>query len=737
MSNPFSDPNSTDVSDLVGLPNPDDGSISEAKPDEDVEIIRVAQQRFRLAEEAELDIRANALDDLNFRVGDQWPANVRQERERDGRPCLVINRLPQFCQQITNDQRQNRPAIKVHPVSDGANVETAKVIQGLIRHIEYISNAETAYDTAFESAVQSSFGYFRIATRYSRPDSFNQELVIKRIRNPMSVFFDPHSEEPDGSDAKWAFITDDISRDEYKLKYPNSKLASETDWTAIGNNQPGWVRGQGDTVRIAEYFYIEYRKEEIVLLKTGEIVRANEVENKVKIAAAHGVDAREVARRMADIPTVHWCKINAIEILERTTWPGMYIPVIPVYGAEVVVNGRKVLESLIRNAKDSQRMYNYWKSAQTETIALAPRTPFVAAEGQFEGYEYVWETANRKNHAFLPYKPTSVNGQLVPPPQRQQFEPAVQAITQAALLAADDLKATTGVYDSALGEQSVEASGIAIQRRTNQSLTSNFHFIDNLNRSMKHAGRILVDAIPRIYDTAQTARIIQEDGTEKLVRINESYKDEDGKELLYSLDVGKYDVTIGTGPSFATKRQEAATSMAEVTRAYPQLMGIIGDLMIKNMDWPGAEEMSSRLRKMLPPQLQEDGKNKQIPPMVQAQMNQMSEMINALTERLNQATKVIETKELELESKERIEMAKIKADIEMTLAKLGTQSSIALLESEIASINQRMQLLEVNEPIEAPDNFEPNAANGGNFAGIGHIGSGPTGGLPPGIPMGQ
>ena len=711
----------------------EDTSVQDALDDE---ILKTARERLNLAEEAEAEIRKLALDDLNFRVGNQWPDNIQQDRERDGRPCLVINRLPQFVQQVTNDQRQNRPSIKVHPVSDGADEETAKVIQGLIRHIEYNSNAEAAYDTAFESAATSSFGYFRIVTDFADPESFDQEIFIKRIRNPLSVFFDPYAQEPDGSDAQWGFIIDDISRDDYKAKYPDSKLAApEADWSGIGNNQPGWVKG--DSARVAEYFRIEKKEKRIHLLKTGAVVEDHDLIPHQMSAHAAGLDASLVSSRIAKVPVVHWLKINGIEILERTQWPGSYIPIIPVYGAEIFINGKRILESVIRNAKDAQRMYNYWKSSETETIALAPRTPFIVAEGQLEGYEKEWETANKRNYAFLYYKPTTIAGQQAPPPQRQNFEPGTQAITQAAMLAADDLKATTGIYDAALGAQSKDISGVAIQRRNSQTLTSNFHFTDNLTRSMKHAGKILVNLIPKIYDTARSARIVGDDGTQKIVRLNQPFKDETGKEQLYALDTGKYDVTVDTGPSFASKREEAVTAMAEMTRAYPQIMQVAGDLMVKNMDWPGAQDLADRLKMTLPPALQQDPKQKQIPPMVQAQMQQMQGMIKQLTDHLNEATKIIETKKMDLEHRERVEFAKIQADIEINLAKLGTQSSIALLEQEVGSINHRLKLIGMNQPIDASQDFDPQGADGGNYAGAGHVGSGPTGGTSPGIPMEQ
>lgn len=717
----------TDITDQVK------GAIVDESPDgaEDQnasdDILKEAISRLELAEEAETEIRRLALDDLKFRSGEQWPDNIRQDRDRDGRPCLVINRLPQFVQQITNDQRQNRPAIKVHPVGSGADTETAKIIQGLIRHIEYNSNAEVAYDTAFESAATGGFGYFRIITDFVAPDSFDQEILIKRIRNPFSVFFDPYAQEPDGSDATWAFIVDDLSRDEYQEKYPDSKLAApESDWSAIGNQTPTWVKS--DSCRVAEYFYKITREEKIFLLSTGDSATETELPARMQSAQAAGIQCHVVRSRLAKVPVIKWCKMNGVEILEQTEWPGAHIPIIPVYGGELFVDGKRILESVIRHAKDPQRMYNYWKSAETEAIALAPRAPFIGAEGQFEGHEEAWKTANRRNHAYLEYKPTTIAGQAVPAPQRQTFEPAVQAISQASALAADDMKATTGIYDAALGNQSNDISGLAIQRRNTQTQTSNFHFVDNLTRSLRHAGRIIVDLIPKIYDTARVARIIGDDGSQEMITLNSPTSDQSGKPALYDLSVGRYDVTVDTGPSFASKRQEAAASMISLSQNYPQIMGIAGDLFVKNMDWPGAQEIADRIKKTLPPELQGDGKQPQIPPQVQAQLQQMNALCQKLDQENSELTKIIETKSLELQHKERVELMKLQAQIEMKGAELGSKEDIALLSHQIESIKHRLSLLNMEQPIEAPDDFNPQQSDGGNYAGFGHVGSGPTGG---------
>lgn len=661
--------------------------------------IEEARSRFQIAEEAEHDLRRLALEDLEFRAGDQWPQREKANREADGRPCLVINRIPQFIQQVTNDQRQNRPSIKVHAVDNDADIETAKIYQGLIRHIEANSNADVAYDTAFDGAVTGGFGFLRVLTGYVSPTSFDQEILIKRIRNPFSVLLDPFHQEPDGSDANWAFVFEDISRDDYNAKYGESKLASTEGWDMLGNQAPAWMSSKG--CRVTEYFYKEFEERDICLLSTGDVVLKAELAQVLQIKEAQGTPAQVVKERRAQIPVIRWCKMNGIEVLEKTDWPGMYIPVIPVYGQELDINGKRVLEGIVRNAKDPARMYNFWKSAETEAIALAPRSPFIVADGQIEGFEDIWATANRRNHAYLPYKPTSSNGQLIGPPQRSAIEPAVQAITQAAMLAADDIKATTGIYDSALGGRSNETSGVAIQRRNVQAQTSNFHFIDNLTRSLKHTGRVLIDLIPKVYDTERTSRIIGEEGDHRIVTLNAPSED-NGKAVDYQLGVGKYDVTVDVGPSFATKRQEAAASMLEVTRAVPQLIPVAGDLIVKSMDWPGAQEIAERIKKTLDPKLVDDpkSKNQQVPPQIQAQMSQMSQMLEQVTSKLNQAEDELDKKRLEIESRERIEMKKLEVQLEIKRAELDAKDSLALLSAQISELEGRQRMLGGDRPIE-------------------------------------
>jgi hypothetical protein len=706
---------------------------TKVKSDKDEDVLHRARARFKLAEEAESACRKLALDDLKFSAGEQWSEQSMKMREAEKKPCLTINRIPQFIRQITNDQRQNRPAIKVSPVDNKADVETAKIYQGMIRHIEYSSDADIAYDTAFDSAVRCGFGYYRILTEYVDPYSFDQQIRIQRIKNRFSVYLDPGYQQPDGSDANWGFIFSDISKEDYDSQYPESKMCSTEAWEVEGLRRDGWI--QDGFVRVAEYFEKETREITLLQLNTGHVGEESELAQLIEMGA------EVVAKRKSTVPVIKWRLLNGTEILDERILPGSgkWIPIIPVLGDELDIEGKRELSGVVRHVKDSQRMYNYMASAEAEVIALTPKAPYIGMEGQFEGHEESWRTANQKNPAFLQYKgKTLANGQPAPPPQRNTYEPPVVAISQARMQAAEDMKATTGIYDAALGARSNENSGVAIQRRNQQAQTSNFHHVDNLSKSIRHGGRIIVDWIPDVYDAARAIRILGEDGTEEVVRINEEFKRK-GQMVNYQLGVGKYDVTVSTGPSYETKRQEAAAAMLEFVKANPQFAATCSDLIVNYMDFPGKEELAERIRKTMPPELVDDKADNQIPPQVQAQMQQMSQMIEALTGQLNEANEKISTKTIELESKERIEMAKIQSQIEIEMAKMGSQEGMFLLKQEVAEIQQRLQLLNYAQPLpdQGDGGGEPQDMNS-DFSGAGLEQTGlpeneqPTGGLAPG-----
>jgi hypothetical protein len=571
----------------------------------DDEIIRDAREAFELAADAEAENRRDALDDLRFaRLGEQWPAEIKRERDLDGRPCLTINRLPAFIRQVVNDARQNKPSIVVHPVDSQADPETAEVFNGLIRHIEQSSDAEVAYDTALDFAVTCGFGYFRINTRYASDDGFDQDLAIERVANPFSIYGDPDGTAADSSDWNSAFVVDTLPKAAFEARW---KGAQAVDWAAdsYGSLTGPWL--EGDRVMVAEHWRRETVQRSIVALSDGQVVEVAVYEKQKAMFDALGV--KVVGRpRSVGSHKVTQRILTGAEVLETVEWAGKFIPIVPVYGEELHVDGRRRLRSLVRDAKDPQRMFNYWRTTSTELVALAPKTPFIGRKGAFETDSAKWATANVQTHAYIEYDGPE-------PPMRQPFTGAPAGALQEALNASDDMKSIMGLYDASLGARSNETSGKAILMRQREGDVSTFHYIDNLNRAMRHAGRVLLDLIPKVYATPRVVRILGADGQAKAVPVNPPQGAQVGAaqapdptgqireiEKIYDLTVGKYDLTVSSGPSFTTRREEAANQMIELIRAYPAAAPVIGDLLAKNLDWPGADEVAKRLQAMLPPQ---------------------------------------------------------------------------------------------------------------------------------------
>lgn len=697
-------------------------------------VIERAKKRFELCEDYWHNIYKEAEDDIKFCAGDQWPEGIKRRRDAESRPCLTINKTNISVKQVTNDQRQNRPAIKCTPIDDRADIETAKVRQGIIRYIERHSGADAVYDTAFDTAAKGGIGFWRLVTEYSDPLSFDQDILLKRVPNFRSIYLDPSFQEPDGSDANYGFAHTKISRDKFKAEYPNAELSKDDEWGALSDIDGEWVNK--DECKLIEYYEKEFKEKELFLLSDGSSLLKEELEEILESLGALPPGVEVIQSRKTLWPEVKWYKIAGNEILDETEIPGGFIPIVVCLGEELFIDGKRTLFGIVRHAKDPQRMYNYWASSETETIAQAPKAPWIVAEGQIEGYEHDWETANIKSHSVLQYKPIDLNGQAVAPPQRNVYEPPVQAITNARMLSADDLKASMGIHDASLGARSNETSGIAIQRRNAQAQTANFHLIDNLTRSIRHTGRIINSWIPTYFDGPRVSLIIGEEGDEEVIKLNQEFKHK-GQMVTYRMDVGKYDIDVETGPSFATKRQEAAASMLDLTKSYPNLFPIIGDLMVRALDIPNAQEMAERLKRVAPQGVIEDKNQKPIPPEVQVKLQQMSQMIEQLTEQLNLKSEQINQKTLELESKERIENQKLQTQLQIELAKLGHKDAHLLMKAEIEDIQTRLNLLSINQPIENEQPFENEMAFGGQEAApVMPQEQQPTGGLPPGNNMG-
>lgn len=639
----------------------------------DKKILAEAKKRFELCQDAEKKGRELALEDLKFRAGEQWPQAIKDQRAAEGKPCLTINVLPARERQILNPQRQNRSAIKVSPVDDKADPETAEVIQGIIRHIEYDSNADVAYDTAFASAVRIGFGYIQLMTEYESPDSFDQVIKIQRVRNPFTVYIDPTCQEVDCSDAEFAFVVDTLTKEEFKREYPDSDLASMDDWRSVGDATPEWLSESG--VRICQYIYKDTEKDTLLRIRNA----AGE-ERTVYKSALPDDDLPEgvtvVNERATEVTTVRMCKHSAIEVLEKADWPGKWIPIVKVQGDELDVDGKVVQEGMIRHAKDAVRMSNYMASAQVEAIGLAPKAPWVVAAGQIEDYPE-WKTSNTANHSALRYKPISVEGTMVPAPHREIAEPAVAAIAQARMLFNDDLKAVQGIYDAQLGQRSNESSGRAIDSRKVQGEVANFHFIDNLGRARKFLGLQIVDVFQKVYTGPRVLRMIGEDDTQETVKINQKFM-QGGIEKIFDTTVGKYDVTISSGPSFETRRQEAAETMLELRKANPNAPPIYDDLIFQNMDFPGHEEMAARAKKALPPGLADDDQSdpKVVAQQAQAKLQAVLQQHQQLTQALGQANDIIKTKQIEAQG--RTDIAHLQEVSKQAIVKMQEATKLAV-----------------------------------------------------------
>lgn len=560
----------------------------------DEDILSEASRRFKLGTEAWRKNREMGTEDLEFLIGDQWPEDVRQQRA--GRPCLTINKLPATVDKVIGDARQNKMSIKIRPIDDNQDPKRAEVMAGLIRDIER-AGADVAYQTALEGAISCAQGYFRVVTQYNSEDTFDQDIRIKRILNPMSVTIDPNAEAADGSDARWAFITEMVPRSEFEEKYPDLTVGdfdAETDdaWS-------DWFDRE-DHVRIGEYWRLVPKKKTIVQMSDGTVTEMDVVKPVLDELEQQGITI--VRQRDVKSQAVEWYLIGRRQIIDGPIdWPGIHIPIIPVWGKETVVRGERYLRSLVRFAKDPQRMYNYWRSASTELVALSPKSPWLVTPDQIEGFESEWRRVNSDNLPYLPYNPQPD----APMPQRQMPPTIPTGAIQETQIAADDLKATTGIYDASLGAQGNETSGRAITARQRQSDISTYSFHDNLRRAIEFCGRILVDLIPRIYDTNRVIRIIGPDETEQVVEINKRIVDvQTGQTVIINdLTIGKYDVEVDVGPSYATKRMEAVDAMLELVKAFPAMMQVAGDLLIKNLDVPEAQEMADRMRRIMPPQL--------------------------------------------------------------------------------------------------------------------------------------
>ena len=681
------------------------------------EILDEARERFRDSQDGSDYNRQAAEDDISFsRLSDQWPQDIQRIRREEGRPCLTINRLPAYIRSVVNESRQNKPAIKVTGRDSGSDPDTAQVISGLIKSIEHNSNAEIAYDTAIDHAVTGGFGFFRINIDYAHSDSFNLEARINRIPNPLQVHWDVTSTEFDASDWNYAFVSEMLSEKEFKKLYPK---ANTVDFEADARAQTSEFWLEENQIRVAEYWSREEKKRTLLKLSDGMVIREEQIEKMARgfienlgqdvggasaselirlFMETRGVE--EIGRREASYHDVKRRILNGQEVLSEEDWPGSTIPICPVWGEEVYSDGRRYFRSLIRDAKDPQQMLNFWRSASTELVALAPKAPWLIEEGGVpKGKELAWKTANTRSHPYLEY----TKGSNVP--QRQPFSGVPGGALQEALNSAQDMQDITGIYPSAIGARSNETSGRAIMARERQGDVSNFHFIDNLSRAIRYAGRVLVDIIPAVYSPQSTIRILGEDSKDKVVQLTQ----EDGgskqpgineEDRLYNISVGHYDVSVATGPSFSTQREEARETLTEIMRNVPSSAPYIGDVLMEHLDFVGSDRVAKRLKSLLPEEVRRNEENlgqSKLPPEAQQALMQKDQQLQQQTMQMQEMQKALQEKQNMAQAEQQAAAAK-QAEIQIKQAEAEAK---AQLDQQKLNLEQQKLELEKMKIMEA------------------------------------
>lgn len=573
------------------------------------ELIARARDRFDHSMSVFGETYEEMIDDLHFLNGEQWPQALKAKRENDNRPCLRINKLPQFVDRVQGDMRQARPAIKLRPVDDHADEETAEILSGIIRNIETQSDAEAIYDSGGEAMVQCGYGAWRVGTDYISNNTFDQEIVITPVKNQFGVLLDANAKLWDRSDGRFGFVFEDMPRSLFEKRWPKK---DPIPWDKGGKDLGDWTTER--TIRVAEYFEKDIETSRLYLIHRRGEDRPEAVQELPP--GEEGVDWTKLNERDVESAKVFWYRISGRQILEGPVEvPGGMIPIVPVYGKCINIQNKSHFYGLVRHAKDSQRLYNYYRSMDAETIALAPKAPWIMTPKMLGPHRRQWLEANERNFAYLLFEPDpNMPGQM---PQRNIPQISNQAVMQNVMIADQELHDTIGLQLANLGKKSNEQSGRAVEARAKEGEVGQFTYVDNQIRAIKHTARIIVSMIPHVYDTQRIQRIIGEDGVAKNVKINQPTDDEqkEGERKVFDVTTGKYDVTVTAGPSYQTQRQESVAALLDFAQILePQQRSVIAHKIAESSDWHGAQEISDLLKKLLPPGIIEPEEGKEPDP---------------------------------------------------------------------------------------------------------------------------
>lgn len=656
-------------------------------------LLKEITERFEYATKQWRQTREESKKDRRYVAGDPWDPKDKQARIDAGRPVIVADQLGQFVNMICNDVRQNKRSGKVVPKGNGANDQTAELRGGIIRNIEYESRAQSAYISAFENAITGSYGYFGFTTKYESPTSFNQSIRVRRFANPDAVLGDPDCKEADWSDMGYCFVIDRMSREEFKRKYPD---ATVQDFDSDAYQDPVTTTwGDEHTVQVAEYWKVKITKRTLLQVETPEGILAlyeDEIEDRKKLKV---IDERESQSR-----EVIQYITNGVEILEENEWAGDWIPVVPVLGKEMWVDfgsgPMRILMSLVRLARDPYMLYCYYRTTQTEITGQIPKALRVGYEGQFEGHEQEWQSAAHQPKAFLQVKAkTAATGDaLLPLPQVSQWDPGgLQVLDGAAEAARRDIQAAMGLSPLPVSAQRQnEKSGVALQRIEAQSERGSFHFIDNYDRALEHGYRIMNNLLDKIYDAARDVGIRKPDETYKAIRINEPVRNEKtGAEETNPIvneqgePAGEHDVTVSTGPSYDSQREQAnafVDLLVQNVEALPVPPEIKAELMALSIRLKDLGPLGDEMAKIISPQ------NADIPPQAMQAINQAKQQAMHLNAYAAQLEQVVQKLQAEKAGK----VTDNEAKLAMTQLNNAVKLAIAEITTKAQETQTRMQM---------------------------------------------
>ena len=604
-------------------------------------IVKEAHDRFQRCMEWESDWRAQFLHDVKFANGDskngwQWPDNIRNSRQNINRPCLTMNLIKAHNRMISNDARKNKSEVKFFGMGNGSTSEMAGVYQDLYRWVSMQSQAQAALTQAREFQIDGGIGYVRLITEYDSDDSFDVSPRIMPVDDPLAIVMDRDSQRLDRLDSRYAMVFDDVADDEFKDAYPDIAPLVGKAPLGIGSAYSSFY--MKNRTKLMEYFRrVPERKRLLSFVHLGE--RHTIAHDRLEML----VRDREALDRIVSDPTtrdrevmvdrVEWYLIAGQRIIDQTIWPGRYIPIIPIIGEETKIEGRVDRKGHTRSMLDAQRMFNYNASAQVEYGALATKAQWIAPAKSIEEFEQVWRTINTENPAVVPYQHYDEDhpDATMPPPQRIDPPKVSEAFQVGMENAKNQFMMVTGQYENSMGEQGNERTGAAINARRRQGATATYHFQDNYEVGLIALGKQFLDLCPKVFDTKRTIRISVDEGMDFDLELDPGlaqgyieHRAHDGAIVKKALNplVGKFDVAPKVGPAFDSKQEETADSLTLLMTQAPAFAPLIADLMVKNMQFDGAQEAAARLRRMVPKQALGEG-----PSPAEAQLQQQVQVL--------------------------------------------------------------------------------------------------------------